>query len=347
MPKRWTLSLLVALLAAVGLAACSDDGGGGGSGGGDDGDPLVIYSGRSENLVRPILERFEEETGVDIEVRYGDTAELAAAILEEGDNTRADVFFSQDAGALAALANRDLLAALRPADLETVPERFRDPEGHWTGVTGRARVIAYSTERVQEADIPEDIFELTDPKWNGKVGLPPTNASFIAFVSALTEQYGADRTKTFLTDLKANGLKTYDNNIVTIEAVADGEIDLGLVNHYYLYSEFEERPDLPVKNFFPGQEDGGPGTFVNVAGIGILEGTSKRADADRLVEYLLGQTAQEYFSEETTEYPLRAGVPASRELPPLDGIRTIEVPLHELGKDLEASLDLINEVGLT
>ena len=337
MPKRWILPFLVALLAAAGLGACSS---------GDD-DKLVVYSGRSENLVRPILERFEEETGVDIEVRYGDTAELAAAILEEGDNTRADLFFSQDAGALAALANRDLLAELRAADLEIVPERFRDPDGRWTGVSGRARVIAYSTERVPEADLPDDIFELTDPKWAGKVGLPPTNASFIAFVSALTEQYGAERTEQFLTDLKANGLKTYDNNIVTIEAIADGEIDLGLVNHYYLYSEFEERPDLPVANFFPGQRTGGAGTFVNVAGIGILDGTSKRESADRLVAYLLGQTAQEYFSEETTEYPLREGVAASDQLPALDSIRTIEVPLSDLGKDLEASLDLINEVGLT
>lgn len=337
MPKRWVLPFLVALLAAAGLGACSS---------GDD-NTLVIYSGRSENLVRPILERFEKETGVDIEVRYGDTAELAAAILEEGENTRADLFFSQDAGALAALANRDLLAELREADLEIVPERFRDPGGRWTGVSGRARVIAYSTERVQEADIPDDVFELTDPKWAGKVGLPPTNASFIAFVSALTEQYGAERTEQFLTDLKANGLKTYDNNIVTIEAIADGEIDLGLVNHYYLYSEFEERPDLPVANFFPGQRAGGPGTFVNVAGIGILDGTSKRESADRLVTYLLGQTAQEYFSEETTEYPLRGGVAASDKLPPLEEIRTIEIPLSDLGKDLEASLDLINQVGLT
>ncbi|HVF31811.1 MAG TPA: extracellular solute-binding protein [Acidimicrobiales bacterium] len=339
MSKRWVPSLLVAVLAAVGLAACSP--------GGDDDEALVIYSGRSENLVRPILERFEEETDVDIEVRYGDTAELAAAILEEGDNTRADVFFSQDAGALAALADRDLLAGLREADLEIVPPRFRDPDGRWLGVTGRARVVAYSTERVQESDIPEDVFGLTDPRWNGKVGLPPTNASFIAYVSALTEQYGADRTKQLLIDLKANGLKTYDNNIVTIEAIADGEIDLGLVNHYYLYSEFEERPDLPVANFYPGQQDGGDGTFVNLAGVGILEGTSERADADRLVAYLLGPTAQEYFSEETTEYPLRDGVAASSDLPPLDSIRTIELPLSELGKDLEASLDLINEVGLT
>lgn len=336
MPKKSIVSLLVAVVAAVGLAACSSD----------DAEELVIYSGRNENLVRPILEQFEEESGIKISVRYGDTAEMAAAILEEGDNTRADVFLSQDAGALAALAERDRLGGLAKDALAVVDERFRDPEGRWVGLSGRARVFAYNTDKLSEADLPDDVFELTQPEWNGRVGLPPTNASFIAFVSAMTEQYGRDRTKQFLTDLKANGLKTFDNNIVTIEAVADGEIDLGLVNHYYLYSEFEERPDLPVANFYPGQRSG-EGTFVNVAGVGILNGTDQREAAEAFVDFMLGVEAQEYFSEETTEYPLRDGVEADDNLPPLESIKTIDVPLADLGKDLEASLDLINEVGLT
>jgi iron(III) transport system substrate-binding protein len=168
MPKKSIVSLLVALLAAVGLAACSSD----------DAEELVIYSGRNENLVRPILEQFEEESGIKISVRYGDTAEMAAAILEEGDNTRADVFLSQDAGALAALAERDLLAELPAASLDVVAERFRDPEGRWVGLSGRARVFAYNTEKLTEADLPDDVFELTQPEWNGRVGpRPPTPRS--------------------------------------------------------------------------------------------------------------------------------------------------------------------------
>lgn len=337
MPKKFLLSALVAVLSTIGLAACSSD---------DDGEELVIYSGRNENLIRPLLERFEEESGITISVRYGDTAEMTAAIFEEGENTKADVFLSQDAGALAALANRDLLAPLAPAVLGSVPERFQDPEGRWVGVSGRARVVAYNTDRVQESELPDDIFELAGPEWKGRVGLPPANASFIAFVSALTEQHGAERTKQFLTDLKANDLKTFDNNVVTVEAVADGEVDLGLVNHYYLYSEFEERPDLPVANFFPGQRDGS-GTFVNVAGVAVLERTERREAADELVEFLLGEEAQEYFSEETNEYPLREGAEANPELPPLSSIKTIDVPLADLGRDLEATLDLIREVGLS
>lgn len=336
MPKKFLSLAVASLVAALGLAACD-------SGGSDE---LVIYSGRSENLVQPILDRFEDEEGVKISVRYGDTAELAAALLEEGDNTKADVFFSQDAGALAAVASHDLLAELPAASTAVVDDRFKDPGGRWVGITGRARVVAYNTDELTEADLPDDIFELTDPKWKDRVGLPPTNASFIAFVSALTEEHGVDRTRAFLEGLEANGAKTFDNNIVTIEAVADGEVDLGLVNHYYLYSAFKERPDLPVANFYPGQK-GGTGTFVNVAGIGILDRSKKADDARKLLAFLLGEEAQTYFSEETTEYPLRDGVPASDELPPLDSIKTIQVPLSDLGKDLEASVDLIREVGLT
>ena len=191
MPKKFLALAVASLVAGLGLAACD-------SGGSDE---LVIYSGRSENLVQPILDRFEEEEGVKISVRYGDTAELAAALLEEGDNTKADVFFSQDAGALAAVASRDLLADLPAAATAVVDDRFKDPGGRWVGITGRARVVAYNTDELTEADLPDDIFELTDPKWKDRVGLPPTNASFIAFVSALTEEHGVDRTRAFLEGL--------------------------------------------------------------------------------------------------------------------------------------------------
>ena len=336
MPK-FVRTSLATLALALALAACTDGGGG----------ELVVYSGRNENLVRPILERFARDTGIDIRVRYGDTAELAGTILEEGEGTRADVFFSQDAGALAALAAAGRLAEL-PADLvDDIDIRFRDPDARWVGATGRARVIAYNTNRVPAAELPQSVFELTDPKWRNRVGVPPTNASFIAYVSALTEQVGRDRTRTWLEGLRANGVKTFDNNIVTLEAVADGEVDVGLVNHYYLYNEFEQRPGSPVANHYPGQQPGGEGTFVNVAGLGILEGTDRGGEARRLVAYLLGRDAQEYFRTETAEYPLAAGVEPLPELPGLGDLRLVDVPLHRLGRDLEASLELLKEVGLT
>lgn len=336
---RLRLALPIALAIAVTTAACAR-----GDGGGDE---LLIYSGRNENLVRPVLERFARETGIDIRVRYGDTAELAATLMEEGDATRADVFFSQDAGALAALASRGRLAPLPDTITGTVDPRFRDPDGRWVGVTGRSRVMAYNTTRVQQPELPTSVFELTDAKWRGRVGLPPTNASFVAFVSALTKSVGRDRTKAWLEGMKANGVKTFDNNLVTLEAVADGEVDIGLVNHYYLYNEFEQRPGSPVANHYPGQQPGGEGTFVNVSGVGILRGSDRVEAARQLAQYLLGQQGQEYFREETAEYPMRPDVAPLPELPPLSSLRLIEVPLSSLGRDLEGSLGLLKEVGLT
>jgi iron(III) transport system substrate-binding protein len=325
------------------LAAC-----GGGSGGGSGGDAdLVVYSGRSEALVDPILERFEKESGLDVRVQYADTSELTPTLLEEGANSPADVFFSQDAGALAALANEGLLDPIPAGALELVDDRFKDPDGRWVGVTGRARVIGYSTERVPEAELPQSVFEVTDPKWKGRVGFPPTNASFVAFVSALIESVGRDRTKAFLEGLDANGAKRYDNNVLALRAVAAGEVDLALVNHYYLYANFKDDPDAKLANHYPGQGEGREGTFVNVAGVGILKSTKHKDAAQRLVEFLLDNEAQEYFRNETSEYPLRNGIDPIAELPPLASLKTIDVPLSRLGRDLKASTELLKEVGLT
>src|SRR5688572_31022252 len=172
--------MVLAVAALLGVAA--------GCGGDDDpgaDDKLVVYSGREEELVGPLFERFEEETGIDVEVRYGDSAELAATIAEEGDNSPADVFFAQDPGSLGAVEEEGLLAELPDDQLERVDERFRDPDGRWVGTSGRVRVIAYNTDELSENEVPDSVFELTDPKWKGKIGIPPTNASFQAFVTAM------------------------------------------------------------------------------------------------------------------------------------------------------------------
>ncbi|MGQ0521850.1 MAG: iron ABC transporter substrate-binding protein [Actinomycetota bacterium] len=342
MPKsiRRNLVLAVVVAALLPVAAC----GGGGSGSGDG---ITVYSGRNENLIRPLLDRFARSTGISIHVKYADTSELLPTILEEGSNTRADVFFSQDAGALGELSAKGLLRQLPEDVLKEVDDRFRDTGGTWVGVTARARVIAYNTDKLTPDQLPRSVLEVTDPKWKGRVGYPPTNASFVAFVTSLRETVGEERTRQFLEGLQANGAKRYDNNVLTLDAVASGEVDLGLVNHYYLYNEFKERPDARVANFYPGQEPGGEGTFVNVAGAGILAGSKRVPEAERFVRFLLGAEAQTYFREETAEYPLAAGVEPIEELTPLDQLRTIDVPLTRLGRDLEGTVTLLKEVGLT
>src|SRR5215210_7958282 len=319
--------------------------GGSASGGGEfSGEGLVVYSGRNEELVGPIIERFEEESGIDVEVRYGDTAELAATILEEDANSPADVFLSQDAGALGAVADRGLLSPLSGDVLERVEERFRDPEGRWVGVSGRARVVAYNTEALGAEDLPNSIVEFADPEWEGRLGWAPTNGSFQAFVTALRLIEGEEAAREWLEGIEANHPREYENNLAVLQGVASGEIEAGFVNHYYLFQlQEEEGGDIPANNYY--FRNGDPGALVNVAGVGIL-GTSENApEAGELLDFLLSEEAQQYFADETFEYPLVAGIPTNEELVPLSEIETPNIDLSNLD-DLEGTLELLRETGV-
>jgi len=307
------------------------------------GGSITVYSGRSEELVGPLLEQFTEETGIEVQARYGDTAEMANLLLTEGENSPADVFFAQDAGALGAVAEEGLLAPLPDEILDRVDERFRSPDGEWVGVSGRARVVAYNTENLAEADLPDSIFGFTDPEWEGRIGWAPTNGSFQAFVTALRALEGDDRAREWLEGIQANDPNVYEGNNPALDAVIAGEVDVAFINHYYLMQRLDEDPDAPAANYF--LTDGDPGALVNVAGTGILN-TAPSADAAReLVAYLLGEEAQQYFADETKEYPLVDGVEADPNLPPLDEIGTPEIDLSDLS-DLEGTLELLQEVGI-
>lgn len=305
---------------------------------------LTVYSGRNEEFVGPLFERFERDTGIELEVRYGDSAELAATILEEGQNTPADVFLSQDAGALGVVANEDLFLTLDPSILDRVNQRFRSEEGLWVGVSGRARVIAYNTENVAREDLPDTVFALTDEAYRGRVGFPPTNASFQAFAAAMIITEGEDRAREFLEGLAANDPRLYESNSDVVRAVAVGEVDFGLVNHYYRFEVEAEEGDIPVQNHF--LTGGDPGALVNASGAGILAPSPNVEPALQLVDYLTGDPGQTYFAEETWEYPVVPGFEPRVDLPPLESIQSPEVDLSDLGKTLEPALRLLAEVGL-
>lgn len=305
---------------------------------------LTIYSGRSEELAGPILERFTEATGIQVDVRYGDTAELASLVLEEGAQSPADVFFAQDAGALGAVAEAGLFSELDPDVLSRVDEGYRDPEGRWVGVSGRARVAAYSLERLEEADLPASIMDFTDPSWKGRLGWAPTNGSLQAFVTALRILEGEDAARAWLEGIQANEPKVYESNTPAVQAIAAGEIDVAFVNHYYLLGQIAEQgDDFPVGNHF--FEPGDPGALVNVAGVGILATSDEPEAAAQLVDYLLSTDAQTYFAEETYEYPLIEGVPADERLKPLAELGSPPLQLNDLS-DLQGTIDLLREVGV-
>ncbi|MCT7958043.1 iron ABC transporter substrate-binding protein [Laspinema palackyanum] len=305
------------------------------------GEQLVVYSGRNENLVGSLMEQFKSETGIDIQVRYGDTAELAAAILEEGQNTPADVFFAQDAGALGALQKADRTAKLPEDILNKVESRYRSPEGEWVGITGRVRTVDYNTNLVSPEEVPQSIMELADPKWEGKIGWAPSNGSFQAFVTALRLSLGEEQTKQWLEGVQANNPKVYPKNTAIVEALSRGEIAVGLVNHYYLEKFKAENPEAPVAHSFPNDV----GSLVNVAGVSILENTDKLAASQQFVNFMLSPKAQEYFTQETYEYPLVTGVVATKTLTPLSDIKYPEIDLSNLN-DLEGTLKLLQETGI-
>jgi len=343
---RRLLGIALATAAALALGGCGEDEEGGQRSAAEPG-TLTVYSGREQELVAPLFERFEKRTGIDVKVRYGESAELAATLAEEGDASPADVFFAQDAGSLGAVAGAGRLAELPPAVLQRVPARFRDPAGRWVGTSGRARVVAFNREAVSEDELPATIYGYTEPRFKGKVGLPPTNASFQAFVTAMRLSEGEDRTRRFLQDLKDNDPRFYEKNGQVLEGLASGEVDVGLVNHYYLYLLKAEQPDAPVKNHFMGGGD--PGALVNVAGAGVVAGAEHAGAARRFVEYLLSDAGQRFYGQdaEEAEYPLVAGIPSRAGLPPLNEIDGPDVPLGRLGGELERTLELLNQLGYT
>jgi len=305
---------------------------------------LVIYSGRNEELVGPIIEQFEEATGIEVEVRFGDTAELAAQILEEGDGTPADLFFAQDAGALGAVAQEGLFLELEEDILNLVDERFRSDDNFWVGITGRARVVIYNSENVEESEIPESILGFTEPEWEGRLGWAPTNGSFQAFVTALRVIEGDDVAREWLEGIQANNPRVFEGNTPVVEAVNAGEIDAGFVNHYYLRRmEAEAGEDLPGENYL--YTNGDPGALVNVAGAGIIATSENVEAAQAFLEYMLAEDAQTYFATETFEYPLASGVETDADLVPLDEIETPDIDLSNLS-DLEGTLELLRDTGV-
>jgi len=333
MARRAPVALGLAALAATSLAAC----------GGGDGDELTIYSGRELALIQPILEDFADETGIDIAVRDGTTADLALQIDAEGDRSPADVFLSQSPGAVAFLDERGRLAPLPEGILEAVPAEDRAPDGSWVGVTGRVRTLVYNTDLVAEADLPASVLDLVDPRYAGMLGVAPGNASFQDFVTGLRGQLGDEEALAWLEGIVANDPTTYPNNVSILDAVNRGEVAMGLINHYYWFEAAEDDPDQPsALHFFA---DGDLGSMLLVTAASVLDTSDQPEDAQRLVEYLLSERAQRYFATETLEYPLAAGVEPVEGLFPLGEIVSARVDLRDLGS-LDTTIELIDESGL-
>jgi iron(III) transport system substrate-binding protein len=302
---------------------------------------ITVYSGRIPAALGGAVDAYEAEADRDVQVRFADTAELASTLIEEGDNSPADVYFAQEPGAIGAVADEGLLAELPRDILNRVAPEYRDPEGRWVGVTGRARVLAYG-EGVKRSELPDSPLELTDPKWEGRVGWGPVTSTLQQYVTALRLEQGEDVAREWLEGMVANGAVDYPNNVAIRDAIANGELDVGLLNHYYIAQAKASDPDYPVDVHFQPEDFG---SLVLLTSVGVLESSDRKQEAFEFIRSLLSDSTQRFFTSSSKEYPLAKGVEADPAL---------EVPLKDIPSpggdptditEIQATVELMQETG--
>ena len=309
-----------------------------------DGVTITVYTGRGEDLIGPVFDLFEERTGATVDARYGGSADQALLIDTEGDRSPADVFISQSPGAVGFLDQQGRLAPLATDTLELVDEVYRGSDGNWVGITARVRVLVYNPDLVDESELPSSVLDLTDPEYAGRVGVAPGNGSFQDFVTAMRAELGDDATGSWLAGMAANDSPNYTNNGAILDAVARGEVDMGLVNHYYLAEAIEEDPDISAVNyFFPA---GDLGSLLIVSAAGVIDSSDDPASAEALVRFLLSDEAQQLSASAEKEYPLVDGVAVPEGLAPLADVVAVDVDLDVLAEGLLGTTDLIEASGI-
>jgi iron(III) transport system substrate-binding protein len=306
---------------------------------------FTLYSGRDEKLVQPLIDQFTAETGIEVEVRYGNTAEMGSLLLEEGNATPADVFLSQDAGALGALSQAGLFATLPDDIASAVPAGFTSTDGSWVGITGRARVVVFDSEKVSADELPDTIDGYVTDEWKGRLAVAPSNASFQSFVTALRVLDGENAAEAWAQALADNDPQIFEGNTPILTAVNDGVVDAGLINHYYWFRQADEVGADNMRAQLKFLQAGDAGSIVNVTGAGLLAGSADNADALAFIEYLLSETGQTYFVDETFEYPLVSGIRTPAGLPELDSLVNPELDLSDLDT-LSDTQGLLARVGL-
>ncbi len=306
---------------------------------------VTVYSGRTENLIGPTLEAFACETGTDVAVRWGSSTDLALLMAEEGDRTAADVFLSRSPGPVGFLESDNLLGVIDDSVLDLVAPQSRSQTGTWVGFSGRKRVLVHNIDTVTGDDLPQSVFDLTDDRYRGRVAIPATNGSFIDWFTVFRDLYGNETAEQWLNDMVDNDARFYPNNRSIVEAAGRGEIDMGLVNHYYQYQAVAASGDSHrAANHDLADDD--IGSLLIITAATITAGSDNQQAANELIAYLLSEPVQRYFSERTFEYPLAAGVEPAEILPPLEALEIGSVDFDALGGGFEQSTIIIERSGI-
>lgn len=311
-------------------------------------DTLTVYSGRTERLIKPVLDEFTAKTGIRIALLSSGTTELVNRMKAEGNRSPADVFITNDAGSLEIARTAGLFRPLSMREVErAIPPQFRAADNSWIGLSGRFWIIAYNTAMVKPDQITS-LLDLAAPSWKGKLAIPNAGSEYLqAGVSVIRASIGDDRTKTFLEGLRDNaGTQVYQKSSQIVDAVAKGQVALGIVNHYYVYRHLVTQPTAPVAVLMPDQQEGGMGAIMNVAGIGVLKHTPHLEQAKLLIEFLVAQAGQKMFADLDKEYPLHPEVQADAALVERKSFRAAMVPLAKLAELRAPTLRLIQQVGM-
>jgi iron(III) transport system substrate-binding protein len=342
--RRWFSVICLGIVAGLLVAGCGSSSDSTDSGS-ESGGSLTLYSSQHEPMTEALVKGFEEESGAKVEVRYGEDEGLASQIEQEGDASPADVFLAENTPPLELLAGKELLAEVNSSILEEVPSQFNSPTGHWVGVAARETVMVYNPDLVAANELPASILGLAKPEWMGKLAIAPSEPDFVPIVSAITKLDGEAAAKEWLEGFSANA-KRYNDNEGIIAAVNAGQIDAGIINHYYWYEAAAEegKDKIPSKLHYFGNEDAG--ALVNISGAGALESSEDPELAQEFLAYIVSEEGQTAMTESGDwEYPLNSAVPPPPGLKPFDSLDPPKVSPSDLG-DGSAPVELMEQVGL-
>lgn len=337
MRSLWSrLAILFSVLAlAAGLTACSSS---------EEADGLLIYNAQHESLTKEWIDAFTEETGIKVTYRQGGDTELGNQLIAEGASSPADLFLTENSPAMAAVEEAGLFTDVDQATIDQVPAQYRPSTNKWTGVAARTTVFAYNKTKLTEAQLPRSIMDLEKPEWKGRWGAPPVKPDFQAIVAAMLQLTGEQATAQWLAGMKTNA-EIFSDNIATLRAVNDGQVEGGVIYHYYWFRDQAETKEISNNTSLHYFKNEDPGAFVSISGGGILNSSKKKEDAQKFLTFITSKAGQEVLENGTSfEYPVASGVPANKALVPLDQLQAPAVNPSDLNS--QQVTDLMTKAGL-
>jgi iron(III) transport system substrate-binding protein len=307
---------------------------------------LTLYSAQHEQVVDMLTAAFTKNTGIKVLVHEGEGPDIAAQILQEGVDSPADVFFTENSPELILLDEKGLLAPVDKTTLGEIPAKYNAADGNWLGVLARENVLDFNPAMIQESALPASLMDLAKPQWAGKLGIAPSDADFLPLVSAVIKQYGSADALAWLQGLKANS-KIYQDDESVVAAVARGDVAVGVVNNYYWARLETDLGAAKINSKIYHFKGGDIGGLVNISGAAVLKSSKQPAAAQKFLAFLVSRQAQELLgkSEVDFEYPLRPGVAPNALLTPFKQLQPPPMGASALGDDKQAGM-LLQQAGL-